>query len=344
MSAFYPEDIPKSRHKARACARSVVLRTTPTMRGASLFNAATAMRACRNPHLSTLIRWRETSEPVEQCFDNVTFEHENFTALVQIVASHVAPLKERNMLFANCSGQQKNAFAECRRSSHSWSTKKRNLTPHGATDEEGCHLKDADKVCGHWAGIIVEREKIIPRTAHVKALSTLSILSTCCGSQAKTTLMRTWWCAGGFGSFSPRGHTTNAPLLLIIQVRFAAISQWQEVRGRDAQPVVSSSPRRVALQSGGSSKNHPCGQFFAAAAQIPMPTIASAFRTRDAVIGIKLIHVPLAWTRNEWMARDCPYFRDMTIAKVAKCTWLDLKGTSISGPFQAIRFAERPTN
>ena len=73
--------------QARARARSDLLRATPTTHGAKLHVAATAMRAYRNRHLSTLILCCEVWELVGQCFDSMTFECTKFHALGQIIAS-----------------------------------------------------------------------------------------------------------------------------------------------------------------------------------------------------------------------------------------------------------------
>ena len=80
-------------HKARALALpplpslppSVLLRATPTTHGAKLLTAATALLAHRNRQLTTLIRYCEAWELVEHCFDTITFECTNVTALAQIV-------------------------------------------------------------------------------------------------------------------------------------------------------------------------------------------------------------------------------------------------------------------
>ena len=66
---------------------------------------------------------------------------------------------------------------------------------------------------------------------------------------------------GCFGSFSPEGIQRMHHCCWSCRWGLRPFSQWERVWGRDAQPVVSSTPRRVALHSGGSSKNHPCGQF-----------------------------------------------------------------------------------
>ena len=73
--------------QAKARARSDLLRASPTTHGAKLLVAATAVRAYRNRHLSTLIRCCEVWELVGQCLDRITFECTTFHARSHIIAS-----------------------------------------------------------------------------------------------------------------------------------------------------------------------------------------------------------------------------------------------------------------
>ena len=73
--------------QAKARARSDLLRASPTTHGAKLLVAATAVRAYRNRHLSTLIRCCEVWELVGQCLVRITFECTTFHARSHIIAS-----------------------------------------------------------------------------------------------------------------------------------------------------------------------------------------------------------------------------------------------------------------
>ena len=60
---------------------------TSTASGQRLLITSTALRACRNWHLGTLMRCCEAWKPIEDCFDTLSFECIDFQRLCQIFAS-----------------------------------------------------------------------------------------------------------------------------------------------------------------------------------------------------------------------------------------------------------------
>ena len=65
-------------HKAKKLTIRELSRKTPDSIGAKLLIASTALRACRNRHLGTLMRCCEAWQPVEDCFDPISFECDDF--------------------------------------------------------------------------------------------------------------------------------------------------------------------------------------------------------------------------------------------------------------------------
>ena len=55
--------------------------------GAKLLITSTALRACRNRHLGTLMRCSEAWKPIENCFDTSVFECIDFQRLSQMIAN-----------------------------------------------------------------------------------------------------------------------------------------------------------------------------------------------------------------------------------------------------------------
>ena len=112
--------------KDRVRARTELLRATPTTHGAKLLVAATAMRAYRNWHLSTLRRCCEAWERVGHC---ATFECTNFHAFGQLVACLTrGNMAEREDAIYNLPWsriEKEKALAECRRSQRAWCAKKK---------------------------------------------------------------------------------------------------------------------------------------------------------------------------------------------------------------------------
>ena len=64
-----------------------LLRKTPSSLGTKLLTASTALRACRNRHLGTLMHCCEAWELVGKCFDQCSFECIDFHGLGQVIAS-----------------------------------------------------------------------------------------------------------------------------------------------------------------------------------------------------------------------------------------------------------------
>ena len=61
-------------NKARKQTIRELSRKIPDSVGAKLLIASTALRACRNRHLGTLMRSCEAWEAIEDCFDPISFE------------------------------------------------------------------------------------------------------------------------------------------------------------------------------------------------------------------------------------------------------------------------------
>ena len=73
--------------KARQRTVHELPRKAPRSLGAKFLTASTALRACRNRHLGTLMRCCEAWEPVGKCFDPNSFRCIDFHGLSQIIAS-----------------------------------------------------------------------------------------------------------------------------------------------------------------------------------------------------------------------------------------------------------------
>ena len=72
--------------KAKKKTRRELSRQTPDCIGAKLLITSTALRAYRNRHLGTLMRYCEAWKLVENCFDTSSFECIDFQRLSQIIA------------------------------------------------------------------------------------------------------------------------------------------------------------------------------------------------------------------------------------------------------------------
>ena len=135
--------------KARKQAHPELLRNTPGRLGAKLLIDATALRACRNRHLGTLMRCCAAWEHVGKCFDQCSFVCTDFHGLSQIIASFTRErIAEREAALHNLPWTQTekdNALAKCRLSLRAWSPKKPMLCLHAVTDEDGHHLEDEDE-------------------------------------------------------------------------------------------------------------------------------------------------------------------------------------------------------
>ena len=73
-------------HKAKKMTRRELSRQTPDCIGAKFLITSTALGACRNRHLGTLMRCCEAWKPVEDCFDTSPFECIDFQRPSQIIA------------------------------------------------------------------------------------------------------------------------------------------------------------------------------------------------------------------------------------------------------------------
>ena len=122
---------------------------TPGSLGAKLLTASTALRACRNRHLGTLMRCCDVWETVGKCFDLNSFECIDFHGLNQIIASLTREsLAEREAELGSLSWTQTekdNALAKCRLGLRAWCAKKPMLCLHAVTDEDGHLLENEDE-------------------------------------------------------------------------------------------------------------------------------------------------------------------------------------------------------
>ena len=74
-------------HRANEITKRELSKQTPDCIGAKLLITSTALRACRNRHLGTLMRCCEAWKPIEDCFDTLSFVCLDFHRLSQIFAS-----------------------------------------------------------------------------------------------------------------------------------------------------------------------------------------------------------------------------------------------------------------
>ena len=93
-------------------------RKTPDSVGAKLFIASTALRACGNIHLGTLMRCCEAWKAVGNCFEPISLECINFQKLSQIIENLTRQnLAERDAEITNLpwtQSEKDNALARCR--------------------------------------------------------------------------------------------------------------------------------------------------------------------------------------------------------------------------------------
>ena len=125
--------------------------------------ASTALRACRNRHLGTLMRCCEAWEPVEKCFDPNSFECIDVHGLSQIIASLTREsLAERQAEIGDfpwTPTEKDNALAKCRLGFRAWRTKKPMLCLHAVTDEDGHPQENGRRLCEYWSTIFQVRNK-----------------------------------------------------------------------------------------------------------------------------------------------------------------------------------------
>ena len=74
------------KRRKRQTVRELSQKTLDSM-GAKLSIASTALRACRSRHLGTLMRCCEAWQPIEHCFDPISFDCIDFQRLGQIIAN-----------------------------------------------------------------------------------------------------------------------------------------------------------------------------------------------------------------------------------------------------------------
>ena len=108
-------------------------RKTPDRIGAKLLIASTASRAYRNRHLGTLMRCCEAWNPIENCFDPISFECIDFQRLSQIIANFTREnLAEREAEITNLPWTQTEkdtALEKCRLGLRAWRAKRPMLLP-----------------------------------------------------------------------------------------------------------------------------------------------------------------------------------------------------------------------
>ena len=107
----------------------------------------------------------EVWEPVETCFDPISFECIDFHGISQIIASLTREtLTEREAEKGNLSWTQTdkdNALAKCRLGLRAWRAKKPKLCLHAETDENG-HTQENEeesgrRLCEYWGTIFQAR-------------------------------------------------------------------------------------------------------------------------------------------------------------------------------------------
>ena len=74
-------------HKAKKMTKREPSRQALDYIGANLLITSTALRACRNRHLGTIMRCCEAWKPFNDCFDTLSFDCIDFQRLSQIIAS-----------------------------------------------------------------------------------------------------------------------------------------------------------------------------------------------------------------------------------------------------------------
>ena len=128
-------------NKAKKLRIRELSRKTPDSIGAKLLIASTALRAYRNRHLGTLMRYCEAWKLIEDCFDTSSFECVDFQRLSQIIANLTREtLEEREAEITNLQWTQTEkdtALARCRGGQRAWRNKKLVLSLSAVTDEEG---------------------------------------------------------------------------------------------------------------------------------------------------------------------------------------------------------------
>ena len=140
-------------------------RKTPDSLGANLLTTSTALRACRNRHLGTLMRCCEAWKPIENCFDPISFECTDFQGLSQIMVNLIREsLAEREAETRNLPWTQTekdNALAKCRLGLRAWRAKKPMFCLHAVTDDDGHPLENEDesgrRLCEYWGSTFQAR-------------------------------------------------------------------------------------------------------------------------------------------------------------------------------------------
>ena len=154
-------------HKAKKMTRRELSRQTPGCIGAKLLITSTALRACRNRHLGTLMRRCETWKLIGDCFDASSFECIDFQRPIQIIAILTREnLEAREAEVTNLPSTQTEkdiALARCRSGQRAWRNKKPVLSLSAVTDEEGHLLENEDesgrRLCEDWWTIFQAREE-----------------------------------------------------------------------------------------------------------------------------------------------------------------------------------------
>ena len=124
-----------------------LLSKRPDSLGAKLLTASTALRACRNRHLGTIIRCCEAWELLGKCFDPISFECVDFQRLSLIIANFTREnLAESEAEMMNLR-QKDNALTRCRIGLRAWRVKKPTLCLSAVIDEEG-HPLEHDEESG----------------------------------------------------------------------------------------------------------------------------------------------------------------------------------------------------
>ena len=152
-------------HEARRITKRELWKQTPDCIGAKLLITSTALRAHRNRHLGTLMRCCEARKPIEDCFDTLSFECNDFQRLSQIFASLTREnfaTRETEVSSLPCTQTEQDiALARCRSSQRAWRNKKPVLTLSAVTDEEGHTLENEDesgrRLCEYWGTIFQAR-------------------------------------------------------------------------------------------------------------------------------------------------------------------------------------------
>ena len=129
-------------HQAKKITKRELLKQTPACIGEKLLITSTALRACRNRHLGTLMRCCEVWKPFEDCFDILSFECIDFQRLSQIFASLTREnLETRETEVSTLPWTQTEkdiALARCRSGQRAWRNKKPVLTLSAVAHNTDC--------------------------------------------------------------------------------------------------------------------------------------------------------------------------------------------------------------